>query len=290
MSILSDSQIRAASELPSLVVLNQLVTFYSNKTPEFYDQLNLNQFGSNDWIAATENCQHLRRHGYEYRPLTVDERENWKPMISPFVGEQVKKIMRDPTEAEQLAFNNGHHELGDGKPYALPEGATVTLRDGLQIPQKVVSYGLSSYGYDVRLTRKFKIFTNVNNTVIDPLDFDENAFVDFEGDVCIIPPNSFVLAASEEYFNMPADVTGLVLGKSTLARCGCSCLATPLEAGWSGQVTLEFANTTPLPMKLYAGQGAAQVLFFQGSMPAEVSYATRSGKYQGQTGITLPKG
>jgi dCTP deaminase len=155
---------------------------------------------------------------------------------------------------------------------------------------KVVSYGQSSYGYDIRITNKFKIFTNINSTVMDPLNLDDKSFIDFEGDVCIIPPNSFVLACSVEYFKMPRNVTGLVLGKSTLARIGCSCLATPLEAGWECQVTLEFANTTPLPMKLYANQGAAQVLFFQGDEYPWVSYADRNGKYQKQTGITLPKG
>lgn len=155
--------------------------------------------------------------------------------------------------------------------------------------KKIVSYGLSSYGYDIRIAPEFKIFTNINSTVIDPLDFDENSFVDFEGDVCIIPPNSFVLARSIEYFRMPKNVTGIVLAKSTYARTGMSCLATPLEAGWEGHVTLEYANSTPLPMKLYANQGAAQVLFFEGE-PCMTTYADRGGKYQGQTGITLPRG
>lgn len=155
---------------------------------------------------------------------------------------------------------------------------------------RILSWGQSSYGYDVRVSNKFKLFTNLNTTVIDPLAFDNKNYVDFEGDYVIIPPNSFILASTIEYFNMPADVTGIVLGKSTLARCGCSCLATPLEAGWSGELVLEFANTTPLPMKFYANQGAAQILFFKGEVPCEVSYATRGGKYQNQLGITLPRG
>lgn len=147
--------------------------------------------------------------------------------------------------------------------------------------EKIISYGLSSYGYDLRLGRKFKIFTNVNNSIIDPKDFSDKSFVDFEGDVCIIPPNSFVLAVSAERICMPDNVVGVVLGKSTYARCGISCLATPLEPGWEGYVTLEFANTTPLPAKLYAGEGSCQVLFFEGE-PCEVSYSTRNGKYNNQ--------
>lgn len=147
---------------------------------------------------------------------------------------------------------------------------------------KVLSYGLSSYGYDLRVGRKWKIFSNALASVIDPKDFDSKSFVDFEGDVCIVPPNSFVLAHSHERIRMPRDVTGVVLAKSTYARTGLSCLATPLEAGWEGYVTLEFANTTPLPIKIYAMEGSCQVLFFRGNQPPMVSYADRGGKYQGQ--------
>ena len=155
---------------------------------------------------------------------------------------------------------------------------------------KVISYGTSSYGYDVRLGRKFKIFTNANQGtgIIDPKNFDEKNYVDYEGDSVIIPPGGFLLGYSEEYIRVPKDVTVIVLGKSTYARCGCACLATPLEAGWEGQVTLEFSNSSPLPMKMYAGEGAAQLQFFRGA-PCETSYADRDGKYQGQTGVTLPK-
>lgn len=148
---------------------------------------------------------------------------------------------------------------------------------------KVISYGLSSFGYDIRLGTRFKIFTNVNSAIVDPKNFDNKTFVDFEGDVCIIPPNSFVLCHSLEYIRMPTDVTGIVLGKSTYARCGISCLATPLEAGWEGHVTLEFANTTPLPAKLYANEGACQILFYQGRGKCSVSYADRGGKYMHQS-------
>lgn len=147
--------------------------------------------------------------------------------------------------------------------------------------EKIISYGLSSYGYDLSLGTKFKIFTNVNSGMIDPKNFSEASFVDFEGEVCIIPPNSFVLAVSAERICMPNDVVGVVLGKSTYARCGISCLATPLEPGWEGYVTLEFANTTPLPAMLYAGEGSCQVLFYRGE-PCLVPYSTRNGKYQNQ--------
>lgn len=148
--------------------------------------------------------------------------------------------------------------------------------------ERVISYGLSSYGYDLRVGNQFKIFTNVNNSIINPKEFSDSIFVDYEGDVCIIPPNSFVLAASAERIAMPADTVGVVLGKSTYARCGIECLATPLEPGWEGYVTLEFANTTPLPAMLFAGEGACQVLFFQGE-ECLTSYASRNGKYQNQT-------
>lgn len=156
--------------------------------------------------------------------------------------------------------------------------------------KKIISWGQSSYGYDARVANEFKIFTNINSTVIDPLNFNEDSFVDYVGDVCIIPPNSFVLARTVEYFKIPKDVLVVVVGKSTYARTGINCLVTPLEPGWEGHVTLEFANTTPLPAKLYANQGSIQLLFLQGNEPCEISYADRQGKYHKQTGITLPKG
>ena len=152
----------------------------------------------------------------------------------------------------------------------------------------VISYGLSSYGYDIRVADEFKIFHNVNFTVVDPKNFDDRAFVEFQGEICIIPPNSFALARSVEYIKMPRNVTGLVLGKSTYARCGIVTNFTPLEAGWEGHITIEISNTTPLPAKIYANEGIAQVLFFKGD-DCLVSYADRKGKYQGQRGITLPK-
>ncbi len=154
---------------------------------------------------------------------------------------------------------------------------------------RVISYGTSSYGYDIRCSREFKIFTNIHSAVVDPKKFDENSFVDFEGDVCIIPPNSFALARTVEYFRIPRNVLTVCLGKSTYARCGIIVNVTPFEPEWEGYVTLEFSNTTPLPAKIYANEGIAQVLFFESDEPCETSYADRGGKYQGQTGVTLPK-
>jgi dCTP deaminase len=155
--------------------------------------------------------------------------------------------------------------------------------------QPMVSYGTSSYGYDVRCSREFKIFTNINSAVVDPKAFDENSFVDVTSDVCIIPPNSFALASTVEYFRIPRTVLTICLGKSTYARCGIIVNVTPLEPEWEGHVTLEFSNTTPLPAKIYAGEGVAQMLFFESDEPCEVSYKDRKGKYQGQRGVTLPR-
>ena len=153
----------------------------------------------------------------------------------------------------------------------------------------VISYGLSSYGYDARCSNEFKIFTNVDNAIVDPKNFSAQSFVDRETDVCIIPPNSFALTRSVEYFRIPRDVLVICLGKSTYARCGLIVNVTPLEPGWEGHVTLEFSNTTPLPAKIYANEGACQFLFLQGNEPCEVSYADRAGKYMNQRGVTLPR-
>ncbi len=153
----------------------------------------------------------------------------------------------------------------------------------------VISYGLSSYGYDARVSREFKIFTNVDNAIVDPKNFAVNSFVDRELDVCIVPPNSFALARTIEYFRVPRDILVICLGKSTYARCGIIVNVTPLEPEWEGHVTIEISNTTPLPAKIYAGEGVCQFLFFQGAGPPEVSYADRAGKYMGQKGVTLPR-
>ncbi|MGB0224261.1 MULTISPECIES: dCTP deaminase [unclassified Marinobacterium] len=155
--------------------------------------------------------------------------------------------------------------------------------------EKIVSYGTSSYGYDVRCADEFKIFTNINSSVVDPKDFNSESFVNVKSDVCIIPPNSFALARTVEYFKIPRDVLTICLGKSTYARCGIIVNVTPLEPEWEGHVTLEFSNTTPLPAKIYANEGVAQMLFIGGDEVCEVSYGDRGGKYQGQTGVTLPR-
>ena len=154
--------------------------------------------------------------------------------------------------------------------------------------EKIISYGVSSYGYDVRCAREFKVFTNVHSVIVDPKNFDDKSFIDIESDVCIIPPNSFALARTIEYFRIPRNVLTVCLGKSTYARCGIIVNVTPLEPEWEGHVTLEFSNTTPLPAKIYANEGVAQMLFLESDEVCEVSYADRAGKYQGQRGVTLP--
>jgi dCTP deaminase len=158
-----------------------------------------------------------------------------------------------------------------------------------QVRDGVISYGVSSYGYDMRVAREFRIFTNALSAVVDPKAFDPRSFVEYEGDVCIIPPNSFALARSVEYFRIPRDVVTICVGKSTYARCGIITNVTPFEPEWEGYVTLEISNTTPLPARIYANEGIAQVLFFRGAEPPEVSYADKKGKYQAQSGVTLPR-
>ncbi|MAV64063.1 MAG: dCTP deaminase [Candidatus Marinimicrobia bacterium] len=158
-----------------------------------------------------------------------------------------------------------------------------------QVSSKVISYGVSSYGYDLRVSNEYKIFTNINNSIIDPKNFDEKSFVRYKGDVCIVPANSFALARSVEYFKIPKNILTLCVGKSTYARCGIIVNVTPFEPEWEGHVTLEISNTTPLPAKIYSNEGLCQVLFFESDEECEFSYKDRSGKYQKQIGITLPK-
>jgi dCTP deaminase len=165
------------------------------------------------------------------------------------------------------------------------EAGQVRVADG----HKIISYGTSSYGYDVRCAGEFKIFTNINSTIVDPKSFDTNNFVDLRADVCIVPPNSFALARTVEYFRIPRSTMVICLGKSTYARCGIIVNVTPLEPEWEGHVTLEFSNTTPLPARIYANEGVAQMLFFESDEICETSYRDRGGKYQGQTGVTLPR-
>lgn len=158
-----------------------------------------------------------------------------------------------------------------------------------QVRKGVISYGLSSYGYDLRIADEFKIFTNVFGAVVDPKNFDPKSFVDFKGEVCIIPPNSFILGKTVEYVRIPNNVMTICIGKSTYARCGLIANLTPLEPGWEGYVTLEISNTTPLPAKIYANEGIVQVLFFESDEQCLISYADKKGKYQAQQGVTLPK-
>jgi len=153
----------------------------------------------------------------------------------------------------------------------------------------VISFGVSSYGYDARVSDEFKVFTNVNNALLDPKNFSEESFIERKAESCIIPPNSFVLARTVEYFKIPRDVLVICLGKSTYARCGIIVNVTPLEPEWEGHVTLEFSNTTPLPARVYANEGACQFLFLKGDIACDISYLERSGKYMGQRGVTLPK-
>jgi dCTP deaminase len=171
---------------------------------------------------------------------------------------------------------------------ALEHGMIEPFEDR-QVRRGVISYGVSSYGYDIRVADEFKVFTNINTTVIDPKAFDPRSFVDLKTDVCIVPPNSFALARTVEYFRIPRDVLTVCLGKSTYARCGIIVNVTPFEPEWEGTATLEISNTTPLPAKIYANEGIAQVLFFQSDEPCETSYRDKGGKYQAQLDVTLPR-
>ena len=171
---------------------------------------------------------------------------------------------------------------------AIEEGMISPFEDK-QVREGKISYGLSSYGYDARVSEEFKIFTNVNSEIVDPKNFKSTNFVTINGTECIIPPNSFALARTVEKFKIPKDILVICLGKSTYARCGIIVNVTPLEPGWEGYVTLEFSNTTPLPAKIYANEGVAQFIFLKGKETPEVTYADRKGKYMGQTGVTLPK-
>ena len=189
---------------------------------------------------------------------------------------------RDAQGADEVIKSDGWI-----KRMALEKGMIKPFEDR-QVRKGMISYGVSSYGYDLRISDEFKIFTNINNTIVDPKRFDPRSFVDYQGDVCIIPPNSFALGRSVEYFKIPRNVLTICVGKSTYARCGIITNVTPFEPEWEGYVTLEISNTTPLPAKIYANEGIAQVLFFESDEACLTSYADRQGKYQGQQGIVLP--
>jgi len=213
--------------------------------------------------------------------LSVRRRLSYTTRIFPFAGTQPEEIPFMSIKADKWIRRMAEQQ-GMIEPFA-PEMVRQNESG------KIVSYGTSSYGYDVRCANEFKIFTNINSTMVDPKDFDARSFVDFTGDVCIIPPNSFALARTVEYFRIPRSVLTVCLGKSTYARCGIIVNVTPLEPEWEGHVTLEFSNTTPLPAKIYANEGIAQMLFFESDEICETSYRDRGGKYFGQTGVTLPK-
>lgn len=253
--ILNDRQIRILSELPTSFIwwndidVGATVVQFKHPSEEY-----LSKCIRNPVKVPEEMVEYVRSSGKSFTRQQVSDFPEilklFKPMVSPFFGESIKKNDKE-------------------------EG--------------VLSYGLSSYGYDVRVARRFKIFTNVNSSIVDPKQPDDRNYIDYEGDVCIIPPNSFVLAYSMEHFNIPRNVDVIVVGKSTIARTGVNCICTPLEAEWSGHVTLEFSNTTSLPVKLYAEEGSCQVKFFMGEQP-ETSYEDRKGKYQNQpSDIVLAK-
>lgn len=294
MTILSDKEIRNFSMPPRSVVSQNGKIFFSHMTKEDADAGNIQNIGYADIVQAVENKvpdSILKRLWIEHRPVFEEDLKQWKPMIAPFENGQVRTRVRELLDWEIEQVRRTHSEENC---QPLPDHLFFDSPDrGFLAREKIVSYGLSSYGYDLRCGHKFKIFTNVNAAIVDPKALDTRSFVDVEvendGDYVIVPPNGFALTYSMERIIMPPDVTGIVLGKSTYARTGLVCLATPLEAGWEGYVTLEFANTTPLPMKLYAGEGSCQVVFFQGAVPCEVSYAARNGKYMDQPAeVVLP--
>lgn len=206
-----------------------------------------------------------------WRKCSEDRIARFKPMIEPFEPNQVRTRGLPPISSGQL--------MGQG----------TTQPDGTRL-DKLISYGTSSYGYDIRCADEFKVFTNINSTIVDPKNFDDRSFTEIKGQgYCIIPPNSFALARTVEYFRIPRNVLTVCLGKSTYARCGIIVNVTPFEPEWEGYVTLEFSNTTPLPAKIYANEGCAQVLFFESDEVCETSYKDRNGKYQGQEGVVTPR-
>src|SRR3569623_788654 len=251
---------------------------------------------------AAMATQHPRRPGYrraaldlvaglEFPPPARHRRarrlERYAALTPPLTGRRLTRIrggLIDPLRGAHMSILSDRWIREAAQTQGMIEPFVESQRrDGC------ISYGLSSYGYDARVADEFKIFTNVDSAVVDPKDFAANSFVDRKTDCCIIPPNSFALARTVEYFRVPRDVLVICLGKSTYARCGIIVNVTPLEPGWEGHVTLEFSNTTPLPAKVYANEGACQILFLQGNEPCEVSYADRAGKYMKQQGVTLPK-
>ena len=254
------------------------------------------QCKNNLWLEEKDDktIKHITSrffNGRNVRPATVSEIIKYNetsvyklkvPMIEPFEPEQVR------TRTDEISSINPPRDGRYLSDYQLVDGDPTIRRR----TEKIISYGTSSYGYDIRCAPEFKVFTNVNTTIVDPKNFNEKSFVDITGDYCIIPPNSFALARSIEYMRIPRDILVICLGKSTYARVGITVNVTPLEPEWEGHITLEFSNTTPLPVKIYANEGCAQLLFLQADEDdvCKTSYYDRAGKYQGQMGITLPRG
>jgi dCTP deaminase len=265
MTILNDREIRQLCLVPTHCLIAE-----SSAYRYMYSKV-----GDRIYSVTTGQCLAIDQdRPLELKELSPEQQRGYAGprMIEPFEPEQVK------TREVTKDVRRGDIEHPDGTRDLIVEVGE----------EKIISYGTSSFGYDVRLGSKFKIFTNVNSAIIDPLNMPDTAYVDFEGDICVIPPNSYVLGHTLETFEIPRDVTAICVGKSTYARAGCGINVTPIEAGFKGQVVIEISNLTPLPMKVYANMGIAQFLFFRG-LPCEVSYGDRAGKYQGQTGITTAK-
>lgn len=310
MSILSDRQIKALCTKPTHTTLVD-----NWDTREVFSE-------NGYWVDPATGSTFRRDADLRAQPLVGEPSR--PTMIEPFVPNQVKTLIRlcEDFRVSLMRYvdNPPRHHDQSTVPVASVERAkrilvdptwlwrdkekSLMAHDDLPFPsrtqdgaykagfveneERVISYGLTSYGYDVRLGRKFKIFTNINSTVIDPMKMSDDCYVDFEGDVCIIPPHSYVLGHTIEYFRMPKDVVAVCLGKSTYARAGAAINVTPIEPGFEGQVVIEIANQTPLPMKVYANMGIAQFMFHRGE-PCMVSYADRGGKYQGQQGVTTAR-
>lgn len=286
MSIKSDRWIRRLCSPPTFVVTEMVKGLHAHggfamvekerftwETPEELRRRAHQSTLSPHQRSSTASFQkpiELQEYVLGYHVPTAKELEAWASMIEPFEPGQVRQ--------RKLASL-----------WTYPDGPNMPGEEEERF-EKVISYGTSSFGYDVRCADEFKVFTNINSVMVDPKNFDEKCFVDVSGKgYCIIPPNSFALARTVERFKIPRDVLVVCLGKSTYARCGVVVNVTPLEPEWEGYVTLEFSNTTPLPAKIYANEGCAQMLFLQGDEDCEVSYLDRRGKYQNQAGVTLPK-
>lgn len=269
MSVLSDKEIKSLCQIPNVEVTEYVRDGFALKKICRYEYIDDQSF----MLLEEETNPNRDSVGViSYKILSGEEIALFKPMITPFIPRQV----RCHVKPELVPV--GGFELG------------VNMSIASSDTEKILSYGLSSYGYDVRLADDFKIFTNINSTLIDPLNFDEACLHDHKGDYVIIPPNSYILGRTIEYFKIPKDVVIICVGKSTYARCGAIVNVTPIEPGFEGHVVIEISNSTSLPLKVYANQGISQFIFFKGTVPCEVSYADRGGKYQGQKGITLPKG